>query len=194
VATANIVGDTSDNKLAKYSASSWAACLSSTPTPGTVTSGSDTSPARNGITAWALVRSFLRFDLSPYAGATITAATLNIFAMGYLTSALKVYYSDWGPTVAAADWVAGTLASSEVQPSTSSMQWCNIALSSPQGILTANGGVYLALSDETTDPSGANNYCAMYFADNATEKPNLDITYSIEFAGLSVYRNLSGTG
>jgi hypothetical protein len=185
MADANIVGSAADGYLQKY-ASTWAGCMAAAPDAHATDASYSCCRWGNGSNSYELDRAFLCFDLSPYAGATITVATLNVYMNGDGDGPCKVYYYDWGTSLAAADWSTGTACSSTQTPT--SAAWRNISLTNPQGILTANGRVYLALDDETTDPGSSEYQFVVYFSEHATYKPNLDITYTTGFTGLTVTR------
>lgn len=77
MASANITGGTADGRLTKASDVSWAACLLDT--PAVATTSTYTSISRQLSTGvFGLNRAFFCFDVSPYQGRTITAATLKL--------------------------------------------------------------------------------------------------------------------
>jgi len=178
MSTANIVGGTSDGLLSKWG-STWAACLAASPIPSTAATSYDAVQRYgNGSNTYQLARAFLCFDLSPYAGATITAATLNVYISSTLRPTFMAYYLDWATGgLTAADWATGTAASASVTPPAAGAMTA-ITLTNLSSLLPANGGLFLALDDETTGPGTSNYQANVTFADSATNKPNLDITYS----------------
>ena len=185
MSSANIVGSAADGYLQKY-ASTWAGCMAAAPTvPSTGDAFMAISRYGNGTNSYELDRGFLCFNLAAYAGATISAATLHVRMSGGGDSNCKFYYYDWGTSLAAADWTTGTAACATISTLGASA-WVDISLSSPQSILTANGRVYLALDDETTDPGASDSHATLYFSEDLTYKPNLDITYDFPFIGLTV--------
>lgn len=181
--TVDIVGVAADGRLSKGSAVSWADCLASS--PGTNNSAAYTSASRNFSSPnWTLQRSYFAFDVSAYQGTTITAATLKLHMVSGAragTRTSKVYYQDWGESLAAADWVdlAGlTLAADSFAPASDTN---SIALGNLGSLLTTNGRFVVALADETTEPSAV-NYWSIDTAESETEayRPVLSLTYEGE--------------
>lgn len=178
MANAQIAGGSTDGYLRKYHATTWAGCVAATPTLKNIQDYDET--CRTTASAeffWG--RTFLTFDVSSYAGATITAAHLHLYGTSRAgTRTFKVYYLDWGTDLAAGDWPAslGTAATATVDPALGDNA---IDLTNLSNILTSNGRFVLALDDESTEPSVA-NYIQFASYRNATEayRPVLDITYS----------------
>lgn len=181
MATANIVA-TADGRLRRSSSVSWAICVAAA--PGVSTAGTIYGPQRNFVTdTWQLGRCYFYFDLSLYAGVTITAATLNLYVNDLQTSAADytIYYKDWGDTLAAADWSEslGTAASASRSGETTGQK--AISLINLESLaLTATSGFEVALDDETTDPSPATVVGLQFRQVEYTGAtiPNLDITYT----------------
>lgn len=181
MATATIAGDTSDGTLRKYSTKSWAACQSATPTVLYDTSATfQVLKSYSAAPSWTIMRAYVRFDLSAYAGATINSATLNLFGAGASgTRNATVYYCDWGTALTADDWAsAGTAASSSF--SCTGWGWDGaISLTNLSSLLTSNGGLVIIMDNESTEPD-TNNYAEIYTANESTEsrRPSLDIDYT----------------
>jgi hypothetical protein len=184
MATANIVGGTADGVLLKSSGVSWAACLAATPSVDTTLTATQWQKTLNG-SAYNDWRIYWCFDMSPYAGTTITAATVNFYLEAYyLIFASKMFYNDWGTSLTAADW--GNLAvpaSDEFTHAThSDIHLVSIPLLNPQNILTYNGRIEVCHTDQTTAPvnNDNGNRVKVMMADHATAgyRPSLDITYT----------------
>jgi hypothetical protein len=185
MATATIYGGTADGSLARQAAT-WAGIASATPTVNTDNTSDGLLRAKFSASNWVLVRIGLVFDVSPYAGATITAATLSLYlADGSAPLQSDLYYYDWGAALEAGDWVS---TGSMVLAATSTpggLGWQTWTLGDLSNLLAKNGRLILALHDESTDPTGI-NYLQYVLADSASNKPKLDITYEEGGGGLSI--------
>lgn len=186
MATAKIYGSSADAILRRTAADTWANCQAATPSVARTTDTS-ISAQRTYTTAYIWDRAFLLFDFSPYAGATITAATLNYYISDRNgKSAATFYYLDWGPALAAGDWAALGTAATASQAFSTAYQQKAVSMINVEYLLTANGGLVLALDDESTQPAEVNSASIATF-EHATEsrRPNIDITYT-PAAGLSI--------
>ena len=198
MATVNVIGGTADGNLSKVLAVSghtWSQVAALTPsvnTTGTV----GACPGRTVSGGyWELARGYLCLDVTPwqaggaYAGSTITAVTLNltmdVWAYG---NASKVYYNDWGATLAAGDWgnlAVPASASYSHARNGGSAHVLSVALTDPTYILTYNGRLEIALDSEATEPTGVTTQNMTYLANNATAalRPSIDITYDPAASG-----------
>jgi hypothetical protein len=192
MATANVIGGTADGRLYRTIAvagHAWSECATAAVSVSTVTAQSDMGVTRRKLTNWDLGRAYLIFDVTPWqaggahAGSTITAVTLNFTAVPYgYCVAGYFYYNNWGATLAAGDWGdKAHAASAEFSHARNgaSDHVISVALTNLSDLLTYNGGIEWALTDETTEPTGATVNSELYYADNTTaaKRPNIDITY-----------------
>jgi len=193
VATAQIYPE-ADGRLRKTSAVNWATCQAAVPSVDSSSTGLGQHLSLvTGTYYWD--RSYFAFNVAPYAGATISAATLNLYDDGGEGVAnYLAYYKDWGVTLEAADWSAslGTAASASFARASGANAITLINLSD---ILTSNGRFEFVNATETT-PSGTVVW-EMPFVEHATEayRPRLDITYTTgpaAWKGLTVTRLLRG--
>lgn len=178
---ATITGGTADGRIQKASNVNWATCVASAGTAYTT----DTLafvPQRYWDGSWFyLVRPYFCFDVSPYAGQTVTAATLKLYVAnaGTGTTAFTVYYKDWGTSLTTADWTSdvGTLTAASASVPSLSVGNNNITLINLSNVLTSNGRFELALNSEA-QPGENNTPGRVCFADNATEayRPVLELT------------------
>ena len=176
MANATIYGSTSDGALRKEGAS-WAACQAATPSVNTGGTAAYVLRMLNTGT-YSLQRLAFAFDVSPYAGDTITAATLQLY-LDDATDAIQadLYYYDWGTSLEAGDWVSVGSMVLAATSTPSGLGYQTWTLDSLSNILSKNGRFILVLHDESTEPT-SQNYLHYIMADNGSNKPKLDITYT----------------
>jgi hypothetical protein len=185
--TATIYGDAADGSLGKQAAT-WAGIASATATADTDNTSDSLLRAKFSASNWVLGRIGLAFDVGPYAGASISAATVSAYMSdGSGPMQADLWYYDWGASLTDADWastgsmvIAGTA-------TPAGLGWLAFTLSDLSNILSRNGRFILALHDETTEPTGI-NYPQFVMGDSATNKPKLDITYEEGGGGLAIPR------
>ena len=188
MASLNIVGGTADGRLRKTATAvaGWAACRAAT--PSVATTGTIYAVHRSLLAGtFYLDRAYFLFDVSPfqaggaYASATITAVTLNLyFTEVQGTANFTIYYTDWGTSLAAGDWsaVLGTAATASTAPGAVGQK--AITLINLASLLTANGRLEFTLTDETTEPTGANDI-GIDQAEHTTPayRPSITVTYTM---------------
>jgi hypothetical protein len=184
VATADIIGDVSDNYLEKWVDSAWANIGADTPAAGTASATQMGMHRTYASPNWILRRIYVRFDLSSYAGATISAATLSLFGTAATgTVDFKAYYYDWGETLETTEWPSvGSLTAATATLTPTGWAWGNESpfdMVNVSNLLTVNGGLVFSLDDESTEPEEENSF-GIYSANDATagHKPTLHITYT----------------
>lgn len=139
--------------------------------------------------------SYLKFDTSSIPDdAEITSVTL--YCYGYLDLSttdfsIEARLHDWGATLTAADWVAGSnLGSKTLLASRSSLGWSTVGYngftengSNFRNNINKTGTTYIILCSAehaNQSPPSNNEYVGLYFSDETgtSKDPKLEITYS----------------
>ncbi|NAS20650.1 DNRLRE domain-containing protein [Herbidospora sp. NEAU-GS84] len=144
----------------------------------------------NNSGSLGIERSYLKFDTSTLAGATVTSATLtlrksSVIGCGDASSGVRVQRvtADW--TVSGLTWSnrpATTSANEQIARDyptcgpTASMAWDATAFAQAWASGTANYGLQLSGVDETV--SGRPYYDRAFESNESTNKPTLSVTYS----------------
>lgn len=183
MATATLIGQALGGALMKQGAS-WAACQAATPSVNTAATSGFVD--RSGPGTFYLSRLAYSFDLSPYAGATISAATLRLYQADDYRDEIDgriclPYYHDFGPSLEAADWVVKTsmvAAATPMDPGSTTGYRSFVLIDPDLHLLSHDGKFILCMNDETTEPSG-DNYTVWILGASGSNKPQLEITYEM---------------
>jgi hypothetical protein len=169
--------------------------MSATPSVRQTTATSDVI-SRSLEGDYRIIRQYLAFDLSPYAGATISAATLGLYlADGSGPLDVRVFYHNWGGTLEGGDWAEfASMAAAAGPQAPGGLGLMTFTLGNPQNLLTYGGYLVVALSDEATEPTGE-NYLTITLGDSTTNKPYIEITYEAgdPEPGVAHQRYIDGT-